>query len=367
MAMLYKNFQNLKLSALGLGTMRFPTLGEDPAAVDMEKTREIVDVAMQNGINYFDTAWFYHGGRSESVMGEILSAYPRESFYLATKFPGLDPKNLARKEEIFEEQLKRCRVDYFDFYLFHNVSDKTIDGYLNPRFGLLDYLLEQKRRGRIKHLGFSTHASNKQFLRFLEAYGAEMEFCQIQLNYLDWNYQEAKEKVRVLNERDIPIWVMEPVRGGKLAQLSSAHLEKLHAIRSEETPASMAFRFLQSQKGICVTLSGMSNLQQVKENIATFSEEKPLNAAELQALFEIADDMVAENALPCTACRYCEEKCPKSIPISQIFAEYNANRCVNDKAAPASCIGCKQCEAVCPQEIKIASMMTYLRAKDGRA
>ncbi len=361
--MIYKHFADLQLSALGLGTMRFPTVGEDPAAVDMEKTREIVDFAFQNGINYFDTAWFYHGGKSESVMGEILSAYPRESFYLATKFPGLDPKNLDKKEEIFEQQLKRCRVDYFDFYLFHNVSDKTIDDYLNPAYGLLEYLLEQKRKGRIKHLGFSTHASTAAFVRFLDAYGTEMEFCQIQLNYLDWNYQDAREKVRILNERNIPIWVMEPVRGGKLANLSPEHLAKMKSIRADESPAAMAFRFIQSQAGICVTLSGMSNLAQVQENIATFSAEKPLDERELQAIFEIADDMVAQNALPCTACRYCEEKCPRKLPISQIFAEYNARRRITEENVPAACIGCKQCEAVCPQEIKIASVMTYLKAK----
>ncbi|MBE6629292.1 MAG: oxidoreductase [Ruminococcaceae bacterium] len=361
--MIYKQFADLKLSALGLGTMRFPTVGEDPAAVDMEKTREIVDHAFRNGVNYFDTAWFYHAGKSESVMGEILSAYPRESFYLATKFPGLDPKNLEKKEDIFEEQLKRCRVDHFDFYLFHNVSDKTIDDYLNPAYGLLDYLLEQKKKGRIKHLGFSTHASNGQFVRFLDAYGAHMEFCQIQLNYLDWNYQAAGEKVRILNERNIPIWVMEPVRGGKLAALSPEHLVKMKAIRAEESPAAMAFRFIQSQKGICVTLSGMSNLAQVKENIATFSEEKPFTEKELQAIFEIADDMVAQNALPCTACRYCEEKCPKKLPISQIFAEYNATRRVTGENVPTACISCKQCEKVCPQEIKIASVMTYLKER----
>ena len=361
--MIYKQFADLKLSALGLGTMRFPTIGDDPAAVDMEKTREIVDYAIKNGINYFDTAWFYHGGKSESVMGEILSSYPRESFYLASKFPGLDVKNLEKIEDIFEEQLRRCRVEYFDFYLFHNVSDKTIDGYLNEEYGLLAYLLEQKRRGRIKHLGFSTHASTAAFLRFLDAYGEHMEFCQIQLNYLDWNYQEAKEKVRILNERNLPIWVMEPVRGGKLADLSPVHLAKMKTIRKEESPAAMAFRFLQAQKGICVTLSGMSNLAQVSENIATFSEHKPLNKAELKAIFEIADDMVAQNALPCTACRYCEEKCPRNLPIPQILAEYNRTRSITGENDPVACIGCKQCEAVCPQEIKIASVMTYLKAK----
>ncbi len=359
--MIYHDFCNKHISSLGLGTMRFPVLDGDSAKIDVEKTREMIAYALANGINYFDTAWFYHSGMSEPVLGEILSAYPRESFYLTSKFPGLDPKNLEKKEEIFEQQLQRCRVDYFDFYLFHNVSDKTIDDYLDPKYGLLEYLLEQKRRGRIRHLGFSTHASNAQFKRFLEAYGEHMEFCQIQLNYLDWDYQAAKEKVRILNERNMPILVMEPVRGGKLAVLEEKHAKRLQALRPDETPASFAFRFIQSQPGVLVTLSGMSNMQQLQENIATFSTHKPLDQGEMQVLLEIADDMVAQNALPCTACRYCEEKCPRSIPISEVFAAYNKDRSISD--APTRCISCKQCEKVCPQEIKIASVMTYLSSK----
>ena len=363
--MIYKDFAGLKLSALGLGTMRFPVLDNDQAKIDEKKTREIFDLAIQSGINYFDTAWFYHGGMSEPVVGRILSEYPRDSFYLASKFPGNDPVNLDKVEEIFEKQLERCRVDYFDFYLFHNISDVTIDGYLDPKYGIYEYLMEQKRRGRIKHLGFSTHATTKAFLRFLDAYGEDMEFCQIQLNYLDWNYQAAKEKVAILNERNIPIWVMEPVRGGKLAALNADYEARLLALRPDESPAAFAFRFLQGVPGVCVTLSGMSNLQQLEENIKTFSEQKPLTDKERAVLLGIADDIVAENALPCTACRYCEEKCPKALPISAIFAEYNRERKLADATLPAACIRCRQCEKVCPQEIRISSVMTYLSGRAG--
>lgn len=361
--MIYKSFSGLSLSALGLGTMRFPVLDNDQSRIDEDKTREIVDYAIKNGVNYFDTAWFYHGGMSEPMIGKLLSAYPRESFYLASKFPGNDPKNLDKVKEIFEQQLERCRVDYFDFYLFHNISDVTIDGYLDPKYGIYEYLIEQKRNGRIKHLGFSTHATTKAFLRFLDKYGEDMEFCQIQLNYLDWNFQDAREKVKILNERNIPIWVMEPVRGGKLATLKPQQLKKLQALRPE-SPAAFAFRFIQGVPGVCVTLSGMSSLEQVQENIKTFSEDKPLSDEERRVLLEVADDMVAENALPCTACRYCEEKCPQKLPISQMFAEYNQSRKLTDAALPARCVHCRQCEKVCPQEIRISSVMTYLATKE---
>ena len=173
------------------------------------------DCAMAQGINYYDTAWGYHNGNSELVTGENLSRYPRDSYYLATKFPGYDLANMDKVKEIFEKQLEKCRVDYFDFYLFHNVCEMNIDEYLNPAHGIYDYLMEQKRNGRIRHLGFSAHGSYSVMKRFLEAYGKDMEFCQIQLNYLDWTFQDAKAKVQLLERYQIPVWVMEPLRGRK--------------------------------------------------------------------------------------------------------------------------------------------------------
>ena len=208
--MIYKDYQGLKLSALGMGTMRLPVIDGDDARVDEAAVKEMVAYAMEKGINYYDTAWGYHGGNSELVMGRTLKEYPRESFYLATKFPGYDLSNMGKVEEIFEEQLRKCQVDYFDFYLFHNVCEMNLDEYLNEEHGIYRYLTEQKKNGRIKHLGFSAHGSYEVIKRFLEAYGEVMEFCQLQVNYLDWTFQNAKEKVELLREYHIPVWVMEP-------------------------------------------------------------------------------------------------------------------------------------------------------------
>ena len=184
--MIYKTFQDLKLSALGMGCMRLPTIGGNDAQIDEQAAAEMVDYAMAHGVNYYDTAWGYHDGNSETVLGRALAKYPRDRFYLATKFPGYDLSNMDKVQEIFEKQLEKCGVDYFDFYLFHNVCEMNIDAYLDPKYGILDYLLEQKKNGRIRHLGFSAHGSYDVMKRFLDAYGAHMEFCQIQLNYIDW-------------------------------------------------------------------------------------------------------------------------------------------------------------------------------------
>ena len=217
--MIYRDFKGLKLSGLGLGCMRLPVLDGDETRVDFARAEQIIDYAYAHGVNYFDTAYAYHGGNSEAVIGRALAKYPRESFFLADKFPGYDRGNLGRIDEIFNEQLRRCGVDYFDFYLCHNVYEPDIDGYLAPEYGLLDYLAEQKRAGRIRHLGFSCHGALPVLERFLDAGGDRLEFCQIQLNYVDWSLQRAEEKAKLLNSRGVPVWVMEPVRGGKLASL----------------------------------------------------------------------------------------------------------------------------------------------------
>lgn len=183
--MIYKNFQGKKLSALGLGAMRLPVVDGNDSLIDVDASKEMVAYAMEQGINYYDTAWGYHGGNSELVMGEILKEYPRDSFYLASKFPGYDLGNMGKVEEIFEKQLEKCQTPYFDFYLFHNVCELNIDGYLDEKNGIFDYLMEQKKNGRIKHLGFSTHGTLETMERFLKAYGKDMEFCQIQINWLD--------------------------------------------------------------------------------------------------------------------------------------------------------------------------------------
>ena len=232
--MLYKSFQGWKLSALGMGAMRLPVIDGDDSRIDETAAEQMVAYAMESGINYYDTAWGYHNGQSELIMGRLLRKYPRESYFLASKFPGYDLANMDKVEEIFEKQLEKCGVDYFDFYLFHNVCEMNIDAYLNPKYGIFAYLMKQKQAGRIRHLGFSAHGSYGVMKRFLHAYGADMEFGQIQLNYLDWKFQDAQAKVELLREFGIPVWVMEPLRGGRLVTLSKEDTEKLHNLRPEE-------------------------------------------------------------------------------------------------------------------------------------
>ena len=376
--MIYKNFQNHKLSALGLGAMRLPVIGGDDSKIDETAAEKMVDYAMEHGINYYDTAWGYHGGQSELVIGRALKRYPRESYYLATKFPGYDLSNMDKVEEIFEKQLKKCGVEYFDFYLFHNVCEMNIDAYLDDKYGIYRYLMKQKRAGRIRHLGFSAHGSYDVMKRFLEAYGEGMEFCQIQLNYLDWAFQDAKGKLELLAEHQLPVWVMEPLRGGKLAELSEEDAELLKNLRPDESVPAWAFRFLQSIPGVTMVLSGMSNSEQLRENIQTFEEEKPLNSKEMEKLLKIANNMVEKIALPCTACRYCVSHCPQGLDIPALLALYNEH-CVTDggfiapmalsaiqeEKRPGACIGCRSCEAVCPQQIKVSEAMADFVRKLG--
>lgn len=374
--MIYNDFQGKKLSALGMGCMRFPTIDGNDAMIDEEKTATMVENAFKNGINYFDTAWGYHSEQSEIVMGKLLKKYPRESFYLATKFPGYDTNNMPRVKEIFEKQLEKCQVDYFDFYLFHSVCDYNVGAYLDPQYGIFDYLMEQKRNGRIKHLGFSTHGDYATMKRFLEAYGKDIEFGQIQLNWLDWKFQCAKEKVELLSEYDIPVWVMEPVRGGQLANLPENEAASLKALRPDESIAAWSFRFIQTLPQVKMTLSGMSNAEQVADNLRTFSEHKPLNETELAAVMKIADRMIADNALPCTGCRYCTTYCPMELDIPLMIKLYNKHYLtgggytapaelseMDESKLPAACISCRACEGVCPQQIKISEAMAEFAKK----
>lgn len=376
--MIYREFQGEKLSALGMGAMRLPVVDGDDARIDEAAAAAMVDYAMAHGVNYYDTAWGYHNGNSELVMGRALARYPRESYFLADKFPGYDLSNMDKVESIFEKQLEKCGVEYFDFYLFHNVCEMNIDAYLDPKYGIFDYLTAQKKAGRIRHLGFSAHGSYAVMKRFLEAYGSEMEFCQIQLNYLDWKFQGAKEKVELLQEYNIPVWVMEPLRGGKLASLAPADEEKLQALRPQEGIPAWAFRFLQSIPAVTVTLSGMSNMKQMQENIRTYETGQPLDENEMQTLLGIADAMVGKIALPCTACHYCVSHCPQGLDIPNLLALYNehcftdggfiapmALSAVPEDKRPNSCIGCRSCEAVCPQQIRISEAMADFARKLG--
>ncbi len=366
--MLYKEFQEDKLSQLGFGTMRLPLL--ENGEIDETQLELMTDYAMSHGVNYFDTAYPYHNGKSEIAIGKVLKKYPRDSYRLADKYPGHQISSSYNPAEIFEEQLTKCGVEYFDYYLLHNVYENSIDVYLDERWGIMEYFLEQKRLGRIKHLGFSSHARVDSLKHFLELAGKDMEFCQIQLNWLDWTLQDAKAKVKLLNDYNIPIWVMEPVRGGKLCKLTEENERKLISLRPQEAIPAWGFRFLQDIPGVTMILSGMSNQAQMEENIATFEEKKPLNEKEMATLLKIADGM--KNSVPCTACKYCVDSCPMNLDIPMLIATYNELKfaAITNSAMrieflpedkkPSACLACGKCAKVCPQLIPIPQVMREL-------
>ncbi len=377
--MIYRDYQDIKLSALGFGAMRLPVIDGDDSRIDEAAALQMVDTAMKNGINYYDTAWGYHNENSELVMGKALARYPRESFYLATKFPGYDASNWGKVEEIFEKQLQKLGVEYFDFYLFHNVCEMNIDAYLDDeKYGIYSYLIKQKQNGRIKHLGFSCHGDMPVLERFLNAYGKDMEFCQLQLNYLDWTFQNGKKKVDLLDKWNIPVWVMEPLRGGKLAKLAPAYEEELKALRPDEEIPAWAFRFLESIPSVTVILSGMSNQEQLEKNLATFAEDKKLSEKELSVLLGIAEKMLSVGTVPCTACHYCVSHCPMGLDIPNLLSLYNehaysgggfiapmALSALPEDKRPQACLQCRSCEQVCPQQIKISEVLADFSAKLG--
>lgn len=374
--MIYRDFKGEKLSLFAMGTMRLPVIDGDDARIDEDAARAMFDYAFEHGVNYFDTAWGYHGGTSELVTGRALARHPRESFNIASKFPGYDLSNMGKVEEIFAKQLEKCQVEYFDFYLVHNVCESNIDAYLDDeRYGTVSYLKKMRDEGRIRHLGFSCHGQMDVLERFLEAYGADMEFCQLQLNYLDWTFQDAKEKMELAGRYDLPIWVMEPLRGGQLARLTDEQFALLKAMRPDETQVGWALRFLQSLPEVTTVLSGSSSLEQMAENIALFEEERPLSAEETEALLGVADDMVRSNVLPCTACRYCTSHCPVGLDIPMLLALYNEHKLTNggfiapmmlgtlpEDERPAACIGCGTCSSVCPQQIDIPAALADFAA-----
>jgi len=380
--MIYKQFKDKKLSYLGMGNMRLPKIEGQGEKIERAKAREIIEYAYQNGVNYFDTAYRYHGGESETFVGEVLQQYPRETFYLATKMPGhmMQYKDgvyrftglLANREprspqEVFEEQLERCRVEYFDFYLLHNLCETAWDFYTSEEIGVVDYLLKQKQAGRIRHLGFSAHGRAETIDKFLSIYDC-FEFVQIQLNYLDWILQDAGKKYEVVTKHGLPVISMESCRGGRLASLNREADAMLKAARPNDSIVSWAFRFLQSLPNVSVVLSGMTTLEQLKENIELFSKEDPTTDQEKELLQTALKTMVG--IIPCTGCAYCTDACPQKLDIPKLISMINEMcfdnsstmksvtlKAMNEKESPSACIACGACAKLCPQEIDIPSVL----------
>jgi predicted aldo/keto reductase-like oxidoreductase len=380
--MIYKQFKDKKLSTLGLGCMRLPQAGEGPAApIDEKKAVELIEHAYHSGINYFDNAYGYHGGESERIVGKVLNQFPRDTWYLASKMPGhmmtykdgklgfigyMSGSKIDGISQIFEDQLEKCRVDYFDFYLLHNVCESSYDFYTNEELGVIDYLLEQKRAGRIKHLGFSSHGRAETIDKFLNTYDF-FEFVMIQINYLDWVLQDAKSKYEVITRHGIPVLAMEPCRGGALASLDPGAGAILRKSRPNDPDAHWAFRFLQSLPNMQVVLSGMSTLEQLKDNIALFSKPDPVTEEEKALLMEAVNAMA--EIVPCTSCRYCCDDCPQHLDIPLLISLFNEASygmsfilgmtlgALTDNELPSACIGCGNCTQMCPQQIDIPGVM----------
>lgn len=360
----FVNFKNeLKLSRLGMGAMRFPTTDGLPMGpIDYEKAQEMIDYCMEKGINYYDTAYIYHGGDSEVFLGKALAKYPRESFYLADKYhiKAAQPDYKLQ----FEEQLKRLNVDYIDFYLIHSIADDTIDQYLTN--GCIPYFLEQKKQGRIKYLGFSFHGTQPAFKRVVQHH--EWDFALIQLNYYDWLYGPAKDQYDLLTEKNIPVMVMEPVHGGMLTNLTEAGNELLKSIEPQDTIPSWAFRFVMNLENVFVVLSGMSNMEQIKENIQTVTANKPLTAADWETLQKACQHFHEATAVTCTSCKYCLEDCPVDLNLPMLLATYNEYKqggnwrlsrfnAFAENEKPQACIDCGICIGHCPQNIQIPSLL----------
>ena len=354
---------------LGFGLMRLP---EKDGIIDHEQVCRMVDKYMQSGMNYFDTAYVYHGGKSEVAAREALvKRYPRDSFKIATKLPAWEIKIESDIERIFNEQLQRAGVDFFDLYLLHSVEDgNNYNTYV--KYDCFKWGMKKKEEGKIRHFGFSYHGSPELLTEILDQH-PEVEFVQIQLNYLDRSNPvvRSQELYDILAERNIPIIVMEPIRGGMLANMPPEIESKFKACRPEKSVASWALRFVGSLPGVMTILSGMSTEEQMDDNIGTFTDFEPLSDEEMKLVDEATAELLSMPQIGCTACKYCCDGCPMGISIPDVFRTINTLRRYPDdwrsknfysglieRSGKASdCIGCGQCEGVCPQHLPIIELL----------
>ena len=321
----YKNTSQT-LPLLGFGCMRLPRISSDNPKIDYPTVKQMVARAMKAGCNYFDTAYMYHGGESERCMGEALKEYSRDSFYLTDKMPVWYAKSAEDIERIFQEQLKRCQVDYFDFYLIHSLNAANWKQAQN--FKTYEFLSRMKAEGKIRRLGFSFHDTPEVFKEIITS--RQWDFAQIQLNYLDWELYRSKEQYEIATEAGVPLVIMEPLRGGALASLSPDATEILKQAAPEYSVASWAFRYVASLPNVLCVLSGMSLPEHLEDNIKTFSPLKPLTDAERKTLSQALLAYRKKLAVPCTACRYCMP-CPFGVEIPKIFGLYNQYKVSGNK------------------------------------
>ena len=360
--MYYHENNGRMLSALGFGGLRFSMLDDGSGRIDQEKAKAAVAEAMRAGINVFDTAHSYNNGGSEETLGAVLSEYPRDSYYLSTKFYAAYSSDI---EGMFAEQLKRCRTGYFDFYMLHSLDENLIDEYMDEGRGYLKFLRRQKEEGRIRSIGFSSHAGPETLEKFL-SWDDGFDMALIQLNYIDWDLMRAAEQYRVLTEHSIPVWVMEPLKGGNLVTLNREAREILKEAAPDRSAASWGMRWLMGLPGVQVVLSGMSDPGQVRDNAETFARPDPLTDEEQRVLARASAAFLKDRTVPCSACRYCVPFCPRNLDIPLLIR--GRNECcisgetwrlaeLSSAAGPEQCAGCGNCLNHCPQKIAIPGVM----------
>ncbi len=365
---------------MGLGGLRLPVLDpHNPMSIDMETLKKIVDVYMANGFKYFDTAYIYHGELSEGAIGEaVVDRYPRDSFFLSTKMPIKQMRSGDEMESIFAEQLKKCHVDHFDFYLIHCVSKDTYARC--EEWGTFEFLKQKRAAGKFREFGVSFHDS-PEFLDKVLTEHPEIDFVMLQINYIDWVNPaiRAKESYEVAMKHGKPVVVMEACKGGTLAEIPEEAKKIMREFNPEASIASWAYRFVGSLPGVRVVLSGMPKMEFLEDNISVFEDFKPLSQEEYKVIDQVVEIINANTPIPCTVCRYCETACPKKIAIPDYFALYNDMKRLEKSSTPndvltqamfygalieqghgpaSACVGCKKCEKVCPQSLPITD---YLR------
>lgn len=364
-----KQFKNIEISRLGLGNMRLPCKTsikrEANPLIDYNKAQELVDMAYENGVNYFDTAYMYHAGKSEKFIGQALKKYPRESYYLADKLPIWMCKRPADMQKIFDKQLQRTGIDCFDFYLLHSLDKGNFEKC--EKYGAYDFLLEKQKQGLIKNIGFSFHGTIDDLKTIVAAH--HWDFAQIQMNYLDWKNQDAKTQYEILTEAGIPVIVMEPVRGGKLADVPKRVEELFVNNAPDKSIASWAIRFCATHDNVLTILSGMNAKEQMLDNLQSLTDFVPMTDVELKICQNAASIINESEIIPCTGCDYCAD-CPKSVKISTIFDVYNKLKTGEYTADQAKekyaqidvnhtqCVACGKCKEHCPQSIDIPKMLS---------
>ena len=334
---------------------------DDGQTVNEVETEKLLMKAYKNGVNYFDTAWPYHGGQSERVVGKIMKQLPRESFYLATKMPAWFVNSLEEAEKVFKEQLEHLQTDYIDFYLLHAMNRGSYDKLKN--LGIVDMLQTYKDEGKIKNYGFSFHDDYDAFEYIIK--DREWDFCQIQFNYVDKDTQATMKGYELAKELGVPLIIMEPVKGGNLASIPKDVIGPMDEFRPGLTPAAWALSWVGTFDNVKVILSGMTTMEQLDDNLATFKEFKPLSDAEMAAMEKVNEEITARSQNGCTGCKYCMP-CPKGVNIPRNFAIWNNyHKFMNRGGAqwewsqmpeaerPYSCVKCGKCETMCPQKINI--------------